>query len=245
MTYAATPPGAWQGYAVVPQPGMAPVQRHSSHLKIIGLLALTVVLVIGVVVGVSAWLTPAQTSIVCPPDCGSPPSVRPVSARPRFIGPGGAYSFEYLPSQGALTATSDGTGVTETADGQVKGTVRIFGADAQGRTAQQLARSVVNQAYPDARLAYAIPDAFVGYELGYGEVDDVQVQSSNGGYARDRLVIMVAVKNGVALVGEATGEYHAFTQDDTNHGSGVGLLVAMDLLDPLINTCSWRGDPPR
>lgn len=240
----APPPGTWQGYAAPVQPGSVPAQRHSSHRKVIGLLALAVALTAGVVVGVASLLTPTPQRFVCPPTCGKPPTATPIAALPRFTGPGGAYSFEYLPTGGAITASRDRTGVTESITGDIAGTVRLFGTDAQGRTAQQEAEALIGQAYSSARRAYVVPNAFVGYQPGYGEVDDVQLQTSTGGYAHERLVVMVAVKNGVALVGEAVGDYHAFTPAD-GHASAVGLLVAPQLLDPLINTFAWQGDPPR
>ncbi|HEY8301876.1 MAG TPA: hypothetical protein VIG48_08250 [Jatrophihabitans sp.] len=246
MTSVAAPtPGAWQD-GTIPIAGPVPTVRHSSHRKVIGLLAMTVAVVVGVIVGVAAAIAPAHKHYVCPPDCGGPPTVKPVSANPRFVGPSGAYSVEYWPSGGAVSTTADHTGVTlQINAGDTTGTVRLFGADANGRTAQQVASTLVAQAFPNARRSYVIPNAFIGYQAGYGEVDDVAVQSSNGGAADDRLVVMVAIKNGIALVGEALGPYQPATPSEGSHASAVGLTVAGGVLDPLVNSFTWRGDPPR
>ena len=96
--------------------------------------------------------------------------------------------------------------------------------------------------------AHPVPNAVVGYQPGYGEVDDVYPQSSDGSYTHDRLVLMVAVKNNVALVAEALGPYDPASpggSSDTGHPTGVSLAVAAFLLDPLVNSFMWHGDPPR
>lgn len=242
------PPGVRLGYPTVNQ-GSVPRVRHSSHLRVIGLLALTLVLAMAAVVGVSVWLTPTQRVYVCPPDCGHPPVARAVSIKPRFTGPNGSFTVEYEPT-GRLFKTGIGAdGVTDTFTSGDGGTIRLFGIGAQGRTAQQVAAALIRQAYPNARRAYVIPNAVVGFRPGYGEVDDITVQSANGGYRHDRVIVMVAVKNDLALVGEAFGPYHKSAQRDANiddgHATAASLQIAVFFFDPLINSFTWRGDPLR
>lgn len=241
------PPGAWQGYTPAMYPGVTPQVRHSSHLKVIGLLGLSLALVVGVVVGVSALLTPPQRVYVCPPDCGHPPTAQPAASNPRFTGPNGAYTVAYHPSDDQMTSTHDSTSVTETLTISTGGTIRLFGTAAQGQTAQQVATALISRTFPSATRFYVIPNAVVGFQPGYGEVDDVNVQSSNGSYEHDRLVVMVAVKNDVALVGEALGPYQQSTPNSHNNGhpSGVSLEIALFFLDPPLNSFTWHGDPPR
>ena len=241
--YYAPPPGAWQGYAAPARPAAVPAPVHSSHLKIVGLLVLVGALIAGVVVGVSVALTPGTKSYVCPPDCGAPPHGAPLANQPTFTGPQGAYSFEYIESS-RISVTKDATGVTLVHQ-HGPTTMKIFGASAHGRTAQQVAHDLIAASYPDARQAYVVPNAFVGYRSGYGEVDDVQPQGGQASYARARLVVMVAVHNDVAVVATAIGPYEAATPDTTGHPTGLGLLVAAFYLDPIINTVRWQGDPPR
>ena len=241
--YYAPPPGAWQGYAMPAQPAAVPRPRHSSHVKVIGLLVLVGALVAGVVVAVSVALTPGTKTYVCPPSCGAPPHGAPLANQPTFTGPNGAYSFEYVQSR-RMTVSKDRTGVTLVhAHGPT--TMKIFGVDANGRTPQQIAHDLIGSAYPDARQVYVVPNALVGYRPGYGEVDDVQPQGGQASYSQGRLVVMVAVHNDVAVVATAVGPYEAATPDTTGHPTGLGLLVALFYLDPMLNTVRWQGDPPR
>ena len=53
----------------------------------------------------------------------------------------------------------------------------------------------------------------VGYQAGYGEVADVWPQGTGNRYIRIRTVLLVAVKNDLALVAGAIGPYHAFGPD--------------------------------
>lgn len=242
----ATVATTWTGYA---QPaGALPQVKHTHHGKLITLLVVGLLALSGVVTGVSEWVTPAHKNYVCPPDCGHPPTARPVASAPRYTGAGGAYSVSYFPSNSNLSTSKDSSGVTVkllVGDG---GAIRLFGTAAGGRTAQQVAGDLVGKAFPDAKRVYAVPNAVVGYQPGYGEVDDVYPQSSDGSYTHDRLVLMVAVKNNVALVAEALGPYDPASpggSSDTGHPTGVSLAVAAFLLDPLVNSFMWHGDPPR
>ena len=49
----------------------------------------------------------------------------------------------------------------------------------------------------------------VGYQPGYGEIADCWPQGANSSYMRMRVLVMVAVKNDLALVAAAVGPYHA------------------------------------
>jgi hypothetical protein len=85
----------------------------------------------------------------------------------------------------------------------------------------------------------------VGYQLGYGEVADDYPQDSAGRYTRLRLLVMVAVKNQIALIAAAVGPYHEFSPDfGSGHPSGANLQLALDM-GKYVNSFTWRGDPPR
>ena len=244
--YYGPPPNAWQGYATAPPAAVVAPPKHTSHAKIIILLLVVGALVAGAVVGVAVWRTPGTKTYVCPPDCGSPPHGAPLANQPTFTGPNNAYTFDYIKqlSGHPLDVSTDQFGVKITvAHGPT--VMAIYGTNAKGRTAQQVAQAVITAQYPDARQAYVVPNAFVGYQLGYGEVLDLQLQGGQASYTHARLVVMVGVKNDVALVATAIGPFEAATPDTTGHPTGLGLLVAEFLLDPMINSIRWQGDPPR
>ena len=58
---------------------------------------------------------------------------------------------------------------------------------------------MISRTFPDARTAYKIPNAMVGYQPGYGEAADCWPQGANSSYMKMRVLVMVAVKNDLAL----------------------------------------------
>ncbi len=70
-------------------------------------------------------------------------------------------------------------------------------------------------------------------------------QGSGNKYIRIRTLLLVAVKNDLALVAGAVGPYHAFGPD-FGHGllSGANLEIAEDM-GKYVNSLAWAGDPPR
>ena len=97
---------------------------------------------------------------------------------------------------------------------------------------------------PDATVAYVLPNTTVGYQLGFGEVLDIYPQGGPT-VTRTRLVLMVAVKNDLALVGVAIGPYRKFAPGDgPGVPSGANLELAQDL-GKYVNSFLWKGDPPR
>jgi hypothetical protein len=121
-------------------------------------------------------------------------------------------------------------------------TVLFFGVPAEGRTPQEITQVIKQKNIPSGRLGYVIPNAQVGYQKGYGEFVDYDPQSSSGSSDPQRAIIMVAVKNGLALITFAAGPYHE--PDDMNHASGANLDIAMSL-GYFVNSFMWKGDPPR
>jgi len=96
-------------------------------------------------------------------------------------------------------------GVVPDFTGGDKGTLQLFSEAAAGRKPEEIAQSLIDQTYPDAVKDYEIPNAMVGYQLGYGEVADTYPQDASGKYMRLRVLVMVAVKNGLALIATAVG----------------------------------------
>ena len=98
--------------------------------------------------------------------------------------------------------------------------------------------------FPDAQMAYRLPNATVGYHPGYGEVADYQPLGSAAA-ARMRVIIIVAVKNDLALIAAAKGPFREFTPSfGPGPPSPANLQIAQDM-GKYVNSFSWRGDPPR
>ena len=180
----------------------------------------------------------------CPPDCGSPPQGRAVSANPRFTAPDGSFSFAYPGPGAAYEVKIDERGVTATFIGGDGGKLRLTSEPAAGRTAQAIAQSFVTTRFPSAQKAFEIPNAMVGFEPGYGEVADVFPLNLDVSHARLRSVIVVAVKNDIALIAATIGPYHQFGPGfGPGRPSPTNLQIAEDM-GRYVNSFRWRGDPP-
>lgn len=224
-----------------------PVVRHSSHTKVIAILAIALLVAAGAFVGVSKLLTPTpKTATNCPPSCGAPPPVGPaVAARPRFTAGDGSWSVEYPQSSSVFTSfkKSGDQFYAELANGAAGIVVR--GAAAGGQTPQQVVQSYLSSHFPDARPAYEIAHAQVGYTPGYGAVYDTYPQSTSGTSQHYRLVLLAAVKNNTYVLVVGFGIYRIFEPGSPSpHASGAATAVAL-FMDPIVNSVLWKGDPSR
>lgn len=219
--------------------------RSTPTARLLLVLGAASAVVVAVSVGLSLWLTPPRPNYVCPPDCGRPPISKPVATNPKFTPDTGEFSVSYPGEGTAYQTTFEPNGVVAdllVGDG---GTLRLFGEPAAGRTPRQLADDLVQSTYPDATTDYEIPNALVGYQLGYGEVADFYPADSIGDDDRLRILVMVAVKNDFALVAAGAGPYHEFSPDfGSGHPSGANFFLALDMAK-YVNSFTWRGDPPR
>ena len=182
------------------------------------------VVVVAAVVAVS-WLAtpPPPARSPCPPDCGRPPAGPsagppracrraaptrspapppgpPVHGR-RFSSPDGAFSVGY--PDGAELAPN----VTGLVLGDGNNMAWVFGESAADLTPRQIAQTLVQDNWPGATMTYQIPNAMVGYAPGYGEIDDYYPVSGFGSARHLRVLVMVAEKNGLALIALARGPY--------------------------------------
>lgn len=210
-----------------------------------------VILTLAVATGaVAVWdrIATKETIYACPPECGRPPSSLPVSAMPRFVAPDGSFSVGYPASVGpdaegdAYEVTRNSTGVTAVKTSGDPGQLHLFGEPADGRVARRVVEDLLAKDFSGAEIAYVVPNATVGYQLGYGVVVNVQ---RPGALSISRAVLMAAVKNDLALVATAEGPFHRFTPE---FGPGVpsaaNVQIATDM-SRYTDSFSWRGDPPR
>lgn len=239
------PPTFFPGYAVPAGEYAAAAPRRTSRTR----LVLTWIVAIGVVAGLLVWLSaeiakpPAR--FLCPPDCGRPPTGTPVEINPRFTAADGAFSVSHPAPSTAYRIRTEPNGVTAEFLAGDGGTLQLFSEPAAGRTPRDIAKALVDSTFPDTRTAYEIPNAMVGYRSGYGEVADCWPQGANSSYLRMRVIVMVAVKDDLALVAAAVGPYHRFGPDfGFGKPSGANLQIALDM-GKYVNSFAWRGDPPR
>ena len=232
-------------YAVPPGPYEATPVRQTTPRRVLLTLACVLGATAVAAVGVSMVITPTLPRYVCPPDCGRPPLGSPIATNPRFTAADGSFSFSYPGPGTAYEATVNEDGVVLNFVAGDTGTLVLFGEPARNRTPQQITEDLIQENYPDAEVDYEIPNASVGYQPGYGVVADEYPQDSTGTYTRLRLLVMVAVKNDLALIAAAVGPYHEFSPHfGTGHPSGANLQLAMDMAK-YVNSFAWRGDPPR
>jgi hypothetical protein len=234
-----TPLTYFPGYTV-PTP---PRRTSRRRLVLTWLVAIAVVAV--TLVGLSAMIAKPPVRYVCPPDCGEPPMGTPVEINPRFTAADGAFSVSHPAASTAYRITTKPNGVTADFLAGDGGTMQFFSEPANNRSPRDIAKALVSKTFPDTRVAYEIPNAMVGYQPGYGEVADCWPQGSNSSYLRMRVLVMVAVKNDLALVAAAVGPFHAFGPDfGFGKPSGANTQIALDM-GKYVNSFSWRGDPPR
>jgi hypothetical protein len=249
---APAPPGGWgYGYRPAYGPGYPapsrPAVKHTSHTKLISFFVVGMLVIVGGFLLIAKSATPEKKAVKCPPTCPQPPVGDPVVAMPRFTAADGSFSIGYpKPSKifGAAEIQSSGVVVPiNVGDG---GAVLIQGGPAKGQTAEQVVTAFVRSKFPDARQTYVVPNALVGYQAGYGLVDDVYPQSTDGTYVHDRVIVLAAVKNDVSVLIAGIGPFHQFAQDGLTdgHPSGAGVLAAL-VMDPLVNGVAWKGDPKR
>lgn len=239
------PARTYPGYALPAATYLAPTIERPRFGWLVGRWGTGVTAVAVVLAGVALVLTPKIAHYMCPPECGRPPSGTPVTALPRFTGPDGAFSVSYPTPESAYDLTLSDNGVTARFTGGDTGVMQLFSTPANGRTARDVVAATLRQRFPDARVDYEIPNAMVGYEPGYGVLADDWPQNPSASFTRQRILVMAAVKDGLALIAFATGPYRAFGPDSgPGLPSGANLQLAEDM-GKYVNSFEWGVTPPR
>lgn len=233
------------GYSVLSGSYTTTPPRYTPLRRLLFLLTAGLVVVVGAMTAASLLTAAPPVRYACPPDCGSPPTGVPVQANPRYSPADDSFSVAYPSPGSAYAITKADDGVSARFTGGDGGTMELFSVPAKGRTAEQVVDDLLREKQPDATVAYVLPNATVGYQLGYGAVLDVYPQGTSGVAKRTRIVVMCAVKNDLALIGGAIGPYRPFRPGDgPSLPSGANLELAMDL-GKYVNSFQWKGDPPR
>ncbi|MGH3971099.1 MAG: hypothetical protein ACRDTV_24070 [Mycobacterium sp.] len=150
---------------------------------------------------------------------------------------------------GFSVAIPDGDSITKASDGVVVhfgdyGDAALLGTPAKNRTPRQVVEDYLKEHFPDASIDYEIPNAMVGYEPGYGEIDDLYPTNPNANFQHERVLVMASIKNGLALIAAANGPFEDIPPRVIGHPSGVNFRVAF-WIGYYVNSFTWRGDPER
>lgn len=236
---------SFDGYAVPPGRYIANRERGPKYLWTLGLWVLILTAGMMVLALVDSRVADVPSRYICPPDCGRPPTGLPVAINPRFTSPGGEFSVSYPAPGAAYDVEIEPNGITAEWTAGDGGTLRLFSQPAAGRDSEQIAKELLEDGFPDAQTAYRLPNATVGYHPGYGEVADYQPLGAAATADRLRVIIIVAVKNDLALIAAAKGPFREFTPSfGPGPPSPANLQIAQDM-GKYVNSFSWRGDPPR
>jgi hypothetical protein len=224
--------------------------HRGGHRRLLVLLGAGLGLFVLLAVVAALVSTPSSNPDCRPPSCGGkPPTGEPIHGDVAYTSSKYGFSADYFkydaveqdakPSAEALRLdypTLKGGG----------GTLIITARKANGGDARSVVEAVADGAFPGAHAAYPLPGTSVGYRPGYGMVYDYYPQSANGAAERDRVFVLAAVKNDLAVVAVATSPYYEFSSDgiSTGHPSGADAVIAL-LADDPINTVRWPGDAPR
>lgn len=211
--------------------------------RLLGTWALGNAFVAAALIALSVVVTATPRRFTCPPNCGRPPIATPVRDLPRYTADDGGFTVSYPGAETAYDVTTDADGVTARLTVGDGGVLRLFAVPAGGRPPRDIANALLRQRFPDAVIDYEIPNAMVGYQLGWGAVADRWPQSSGGSYLRLRILVLVAVKNDLALVAAAAGPFREFGPDSgPGLPSGANVLIAQDM-GKYVNSFRWKGDP--
>lgn len=240
-----TDPDVAQFDAVAVPPGRYAAQGapRARYLATLGLLLLGLVAAMSVL-GVWDRLVQDASTYNCPPDCGRPPNAVPVANLPRFVAPDGRFSVAYPPPGAPFDVTTGPDGVTAQYTAGDRGLLRLFSEPANGRVARRVVTDLLGKQFPGASTAYELPNAMVGYQLGYGVVADFQKPGLSARFDL-RVVVMAAVKDDLALIAVAEGPFRRFTPD---FGPGPPSSANMELaieMAKYVESFSWKGDSPR
>jgi hypothetical protein len=213
------------------------VSTTPPNLRVLVRLGGGLLVVVTAATAVSMLTTKRAELYSCPPECGRPPIGTPIELNPRYTAKGGEFSVEYPPSSSAYDiSTGPDWIIASTRDGEV---LRLSGEPARGRTARQVAQDLLREVAPNASTAYRLPNAMVGYQIGYGEVADDYPQNASGDYSRLRIVVLAAVRDDYALIAAAGGPFRQFGPDfGPGPPSAVNLRVAINM-DRYVNSFRW------
>lgn len=220
---------------------------HKTSSKTPWLRGIAVVIVAMIVWAVVASLQQPSTVTCKPPHCAAPPPRVTRLASPHiYTSSKYGFSLEYSTEQIDPSHVTDHSIAWDaTLNGGSEVSWSFTGGNANGRDAQQIVEKIQGDNFSDATLAYRIPGADIGYTPGFGNVYDVSVAPGGGSAQHDRLIVMAAVKNGIAVAMIGLGPYQRSTPESDGHPSPAGTsLVHLGDFEETVKSVTWKGDPP-
>ena len=221
--------------------------RHVLSGLLGGLAGLVVILIIVSVVAKSAPAVNCE-GLTC---SAHPPVGPPVEAGQLYTNPKFNFTARVIVSPllgiAPTVSTANNDLTLSYASGSTSlGELQLGAVSANNRTPEQIVEAVVNQIANGAQVAYVIPGSMVGYQLGFGEAFNFSPNSGDGQAGTDRVIIMAAIKNGIAIVAIAAGPLVKFGdgqgQLNDGHPSIADSVIALGG-DPVVNSVNWPGQP--
>ncbi len=238
----ATPPGAASaaGYPVAP-PSAVP-RRLQGH-RLLYVLVSVIGCVAVILVAITVLLRPSK------PTCGltryQPPSGPPVAAQHVYTSSQYHYTIGYYDSQGGgipqPQVSTDGNNLVLSYG--TLGALRFTAVPPNGQTPEQVATAFVDSLGVNAQEIYQLPNAQVGYQIGYGAAWDIVPQSGSGSGGLTRLIVQVAQRGNLDILAVCEGPFVRFSPNGTNdgHPSPADTPVAL-LADEPIDAVAWPGE---
>jgi hypothetical protein len=219
-----------------------PHKRHRLRHWLLAIFGVILGMFILLIVAALLAPSPVQCS---PPACAvPPPRVGPIPRPHRFLSSQFGYSLHYSTANITPSSTTASSIAWDATLGDGSTVAWSFGGTlAANRDAQQIVQDVQSNHFADANLAYTIPDAALGYTPGYGNIYDLTESPGNGQVLHERLVIMAAVKHGVAVVFTGVGPYRQTSAKNDGHPNPADTpLVGLDDVEQSVMSVIWKGD---
>ena len=119
-------PDYFPGYAVPRGTYRAPSVRHTSRKRVLLIWLSAIAVIALVLLGVTMMISKPPVRYACPPDCGRPPTGKPVEINPRFTAPDGSFSVSYPAEGAAYKITTKPNGITADLLAGDGGTMQLF-----------------------------------------------------------------------------------------------------------------------
>jgi len=223
----------------------APAGSQSGHRGLLSWIGSIITLfILSLIFQFISSLLQASPISCGPPGCSLPPASHgPLTAPDRYTSRSYGYSLDYSTTniKPAQITKSSIAWQGQLSDGsQVSWS--FVGTPAGGRTPQQIVTAAQQAKFPDAQLVYVVPDASLGYNLGYGAVYDVTVSPGDGSSEHDRFIVYSAVRNGLAVVMTGLGPYQQSSPKNSAQPNPAGTpLVQLGDFDENVNTVTFPG----